>query len=89
VDCNSVTYRQLIQESIKSSKSRSDAFEKVQDDIIRERNRIQTETSAVLAIENEKAQKVLKKANNIKQAAESIIETHQSKRKGNRIGGLV
>jgi hypothetical protein len=89
LDSDSITYRQLIQESKKASKSRSDAFEKAQDDIMRERSKIQMETSAVLAIENDKAQKILRKATNIKQVAESIVETHQSKRKGTRIGGIV
>ena len=83
-----VTYRQLVMESARSSKSRSNQFKLAQDEIIRERNRISQESALVLALDHEKAVKILRKQQSIKLTADYIIEAHSNLRKGTRVGNL-
>jgi hypothetical protein len=86
---NPITYRQLIEQSMKSSKSRSEVFQKAQEDIVKERNKIQNDITTVLITETEKAKKILKKQSLVKQAADGIIEAHLSKKKGMKLGGML
>jgi hypothetical protein len=83
-----VTYRQIIQESTKSSRQRSARFKKNQEEIMRERAKIAQDMNHVLAIEHEKATKILKKPQYIKATAEYIIEQYTSRKKGTRVGLL-
>ena len=84
-----VTYRQLIQESTKSSRQRSARFRKNQEDIMRDRAKIAQDMNHILEIEHEKSTKILKKPQHIKATADYIIEQYTSRKKGTRVGNLI
>ncbi|KAJ3360738.1 hypothetical protein HDU91_004379, partial [Kappamyces sp. JEL0680] len=69
------TYRQIIQESLKSTQERAAAFKETQDILNREKTKIIQDNVALLAKEAGKATKMLKTPQAIKKAADSIMES--------------
>ena len=81
---NPLTYRQLIMDSSKSSKKRTNQFKTNTEIMIKDRARIAQETASLLATEHHKVLKVLKKPQLIKLTADQILEIHGNRR---RFGG--
>jgi hypothetical protein len=85
---NARTYRNVIQESQKTSKDRYSKFKFNVDVLTKDRNKIVHDSYNSISIETEKVAKMLAKPSSIKITADYIIELHND-RSRNRTGAFV